>query len=185
MVDIQTISIAIASAGVFVAAVYYVFQIRHQVRMRKTDLVMKLYSTFTSKEFTDAEQDVLALQFTDFEDFRKKYGPRFSQEIRETSKSTTVVLGFYELVGTLLYRKLIELVLVYDVFGSSNVKDMFEKVKPLILGLRSERNNPLEFTGFEYLCNEIKRKEPQLRKTWAKASFPTASDSNLPTESSR
>jgi hypothetical protein len=28
MVDIQTISIGIASAGVFVAAIYYIFQIR-------------------------------------------------------------------------------------------------------------------------------------------------------------
>jgi hypothetical protein len=30
MIDIQTVSIAIASASVFVAAIYYIFQIRHQ-----------------------------------------------------------------------------------------------------------------------------------------------------------
>lgn len=49
--DIQTVSIAIASAGVFVAAVYYIFQIRNQTKMRQTDLVMKLYSQFNGFEF--------------------------------------------------------------------------------------------------------------------------------------
>jgi hypothetical protein len=36
MVDIQTVSIAIASAGVFLAAIYYILQIRHQTRIRQT-----------------------------------------------------------------------------------------------------------------------------------------------------
>ena len=35
MIDIQTISIAIASAGVFVAAIYYILQIRHQSKVRR------------------------------------------------------------------------------------------------------------------------------------------------------
>jgi hypothetical protein len=51
MVDIQTISIAIASAGVLLAAIYYVLQIKHQTRLRQTDMVMRLYTTFGSTEF--------------------------------------------------------------------------------------------------------------------------------------
>ena len=39
---LQTISIAIASAGVFLAAIYYIFQIRHQDKMRHLDLFMRL-----------------------------------------------------------------------------------------------------------------------------------------------
>jgi hypothetical protein len=50
MVDIQTVSIAIASAGVFAAAIYYALQIRHQTKLRETDLLVRLYSTFTNKE---------------------------------------------------------------------------------------------------------------------------------------
>jgi len=34
MVDIQTVSIAIASAGVFAAAVYYILQLKHQTKIR-------------------------------------------------------------------------------------------------------------------------------------------------------
>jgi hypothetical protein len=51
---LQTVSIAIASAGVFVAAVYYILQIRHQTKIRQTDLVIRLYSTYGSKEFQEA-----------------------------------------------------------------------------------------------------------------------------------
>lgn len=59
MVDIQTVSIAIASAGVFAASIYYILQIRHQNRMRQTDLVMKLYSQFNSFEFQKVWYEVL------------------------------------------------------------------------------------------------------------------------------
>jgi hypothetical protein len=105
MVDIQTVSIAIASTGVFVAAVYYIFQIRHQTKIRKTDLVIRLYNTYSSKEFNDAWFDVMELQFKDYNEYREKYSSRFSKDKREIAKSMSLVIGFFELVGTLLYRK--------------------------------------------------------------------------------
>jgi hypothetical protein len=36
VVDIPTVFIAVASAGVFLAAIYYIFQIRHQTKIRQT-----------------------------------------------------------------------------------------------------------------------------------------------------
>ena len=41
-IDIQTVSIAIASASVTLAAFYYIWQIRHQSKIRQTDLVIKI-----------------------------------------------------------------------------------------------------------------------------------------------
>ena len=74
MVDIQTVSIAVASAGVFLAAIYYIFQIRHQSKMRQTDLVMRLYSTFGSKEFQDAWTRVESIEFKNYDEYVKKRG---------------------------------------------------------------------------------------------------------------
>jgi|GEM_PF-2961565 hypothetical protein len=51
MIDIQTVSIAIASAGVLIGVVYYILDMRHQSKVRKTDLVMRLYERFGSTEF--------------------------------------------------------------------------------------------------------------------------------------
>jgi hypothetical protein len=48
VVDIQTVSIAVASASVTVAAIYYVWQIRHQTKIRKTDAFWRVYQSFNS-----------------------------------------------------------------------------------------------------------------------------------------
>jgi hypothetical protein len=37
LVDIQTVSIAIASAGVLIGVVYYILDMRHQRQVRQTD----------------------------------------------------------------------------------------------------------------------------------------------------
>jgi hypothetical protein len=67
VVDIQTASIAIASASVVVGVVYYALQLRNQNRMRQTDLLMRLYAIFTSREFEEAWYKVLCLEFKDYE----------------------------------------------------------------------------------------------------------------------
>jgi len=43
MVDVQTVSIVIASASVVAGVVYYALQIRHQAKMRQTDFIVRLY----------------------------------------------------------------------------------------------------------------------------------------------
>ena len=74
MVDIQTVSIAVASAGVFLAAIYYIFQLRHQSRVRQTDLTMRLYSTWGDESLQKACATVVGLKFEDYDDYVKKYG---------------------------------------------------------------------------------------------------------------
>jgi len=71
MVDIPSVSIVIASAGVLVVAIYYVLQIRRQTKLRQTDMVIRLYATFGSTEFQKAYQKVASLEFEDYADFRK------------------------------------------------------------------------------------------------------------------
>jgi hypothetical protein len=115
----------------------------------------------------------------------KRYGRRHSGKSPEIDKAISTVNGFFELVGTLLYRKHIDIGLVYDSFGGSMIKETWEKTKPLVAGIRRELNEPFGGAGFEYLYSEIMRKEPQLRKTWAKAILLTVPDSNSPNQSSR
>ena len=174
MVDIQTVSIAIASAGVFLAAVYYMLQIRHQTRIRKTDLLMRLYSTGTSSEFMRAFRKVMSLQVKDYQDYVKQYGPVLADNPMNNAFYT--VSTFYDLTGTLLHRKLIDLVTVYDVWDTSTPKMLYEKIKPLVLGIRREFAEPSSLVGFEYLCDELERKESQLKKTWGK--YTSQSSSN-------
>jgi len=154
VVDIPTISIATASAGVFVAAIYYVLQLRHQSRMRQTDLVVRLYSAFSGKELQEAYfETVYGFEFAGYDDFMKKY--------RMPAKPILPlwqICKFFDGVGVLLRRKLVDIGLVDELFhGEASI--VWKKVKPLVEGRRKELNQPTFYQNFEYLYNELKRRE--------------------------
>jgi len=154
MVDVSTVSIVIASAGVFAAATYYILQLRHQSKMRQTDLVVRLYSAFSGKELQEAYfETAYGFEFADYDDFKKKY--------RMMSKSILPlwqVGKFFDGVGVLLRRKLVDIGLVDELFHTEATV-IWEKVKPLIEGRRKELNQPTAYQNFEYLYNEMKKRE--------------------------
>jgi len=152
MVDVQTFSIAIASAGVFLAAIYYILQIRHQTKMRQTDLIVKLYSQFNSLEFTKVLEEVLNRKAKDYDDYRNKYG----------MAEVAAVGNFFEGIGILLKRKLIDIELVDDMF-TSPIKWTWEKTRDLTMEMRRVTNQPEIFEWFEYLYNEMKKREQKLQ----------------------
>lgn len=148
MVDIQTVSIAIASAGVFAAAIYYILQIRHQTKIRQTDLLVRLFSMTMTKDFAEAWEKVLGeREILDYRDYWRKYG---FVEVDE-------VFWFFEQLGRLLQKRLIDIDLLPIPYGQ--VKVAWEKMKPLVEGARKHFNEPKLAHGFEYLYNEMKRRE--------------------------
>lgn len=158
MVDVQTISITIASAGVFVAAIYYVLQIRHQakarqdmVKTRQADLLMRLYSTRTGKEFQESWKKVMSMESKDYHNYEKWY--EWSDFI--------VVAAFFEGIGILLHRNLIDIGLVDDLFSYS-IKTIWEKIKEVVEGVRKHHNAPQIWEWFEFLYNEMQKREQQL-----------------------
>ena len=101
MVDIQTVSIAIASASVVAGIVYYVFQVRHQTRIRQTDLIMRLHLHVVNKEFMDAYQRIKSLEFKDYNDFVEKFGPVNAERPEQTA--IMMLAMFMEGIGVLLH----------------------------------------------------------------------------------
>ena len=156
MVDImllQTVTIAITSAGVLLAATYYVLQIRHQTKLRQTDMVMRLYTTYGSTENAKARLKIMDLEFEDYADFRRKYGVDI-----EVRAAWNIVGLFFEGVGVLAKRKLISMDLVDDLF-SSDILLVWEKMKPVAEGIRKRIGRPQILEWFEYLYNEDKKRE--------------------------
>ncbi len=158
MVDIQTVSIAIASAGVMIGVVYYILDIRHQSKVRQTDMVMRLYSTFGSKEFQKAYQKWQYLEFEDFEDFLKK--GQSDSEVRTTMYS---VGTFFEGIGVLLHRKLVDIDLVDDLLTIPTI-ETWKRFEPLIATMRVHYNRPEAWEWFEYLYNELKKREQKVQQ---------------------
>jgi hypothetical protein len=155
LVDIQTVSIAIASAGVFLAAIYYILQIRNQTKIRQTDVVWRMFQTWNSVEFTDALPKAWNMALSDFEEFTRKYGV-ISSENNPAAKPISMVATYFEQIGFLVAKKLISLDHVYQLLP---VTPWWEKLKPTVEGIRKQLNMPESYCWFEYLYNECKKRE--------------------------
>ena len=159
MSEVQTVSIAIASAGVFAASIYYIFQIRHQTKLRQTDIVMRLYSIYSSKEFSEASIRYMTADFKNYNEFVEKYGSIPSENPVQIAYLT--VATFFEGIGELLHKRLFDIEIVEDLFA---VQLHWKKVEPLIMDLRKQFG-PKYNQWFEYLHNELKKKEQKLQST--------------------
>ena len=160
MIDIQTVSIAIASAGVFLAAIYYIFQIRHQSKMKQTDLVIRLVSDMRSAEVVAAFADIYGAEFKDYDDFVKKYGAPFSKN--QVPLALLMVGNYFEQLGVLFSYKLIDARLVSQLFP---ITTAWEKMEPFVKGLRKEYQSHGYYEWFEYLYNEMKKRDQKLQPT--------------------
>jgi hypothetical protein len=142
------VSIVIAAASVVAASTFYGFQIRNQVRVRKTDLVMRLYATWDSLEFQKAFHTVYWADFDDYDSAMAITGGE--------RQLWTFLLSFYDQVGVLLRRHLIEFDMVDDLLGNST-RQLWEKVEPMIREAR-ERYDPRLYEHFEFLYDEMTRR---------------------------
>jgi hypothetical protein len=152
----STASIVIASVSVTLGVVYYLLNSRRARKREKIDMVMRLYMSFNTKEFHDADSLVLSAEFKDYDEFRKKFGPPTGQEpihlaVRQISSA-------YELLGFLLHGKLIDLSLVWALF---QVESHWEKIRPIAEAARKAYNDPTYLMYFEYLYDEWKAAQEQ------------------------
>ncbi len=155
MVGITEISAMVAAAGVLVGVIYYILDLKYQNKVRQTDLVIKLSDFGTRTEFLNACADIFEAEFSDYDEFVKKYGELFSK--KSIPLSFFVVANFGERVGILLRNKLLNIVMVEQLMPS--LTDFWEKMKPVIEGVRREEPQRSYYENFEYLYNEIKKRE--------------------------
>jgi hypothetical protein len=146
--DIPSISAIVTAVGVLIGVLYYIMEMRHQTKIRQTDLVMRLYSQFSSLEFQKIWGEIQKREAKSYDDYRHKYG---------TTELNSVCV-FFEGIGILLKRKLIDIELVDDMF-TSPIKRTWEKVKDIMLEARKARDEPEIFEWFEYLYNEMEKRE--------------------------
>jgi hypothetical protein len=152
MLDIPSISAVVAAVGVTVGVFFAYLEVRNLRKQRQTDLVMRLYSTFGSREFQEAWMKFMTTEFEDYNDYLKKGGV-YAPELRL----------IYEGIGVLLRRKLLDISLVDDLF-SGPIMVTWEKWKPLAEGARKHYNRPQFAEWFEYLYNEMQKREQRLQQ---------------------
>ena len=153
MVDIQllqTVSIVIASVGVFVAAIYYMFTLRHNVKRREMETCRLVSSDFNSEEGTKRYAAMMSLEWKDFKDFMQKY--RYSNP-EEFSKYASQFM-VWETCGFLIKRKVVKAENLYDLGGFVAIFG-WEKYKDIVQGLREVVWGKDLWSNAEYFAQEM------------------------------
>jgi len=115
---------------------------------RQTQLFMHIYSQWYSTDFWINWEKVMEIDFKDYDDANEKLSP-------ETRRSARSLFVFFEGIGVLVNRGLIEPSLIDDLM-SAMVISFWEKWKVYYVEYRVRRNAPMVAEWIEYLYNIIK-----------------------------
>jgi hypothetical protein len=162
-VTLQTLLTYLTLISVPVGVFYHIMTLRNtkknqeqQLETRQAQLFMNLYETWRSPEFRKNSRWINKfVEYKDSADFHRQYG---SEENLDEFAIWTSISAFYEGIGVLVRRGLINLDLVDDLLRAS-IKVAWEKMGPEFVESRVIRGNSDLFNDFEYLYNEIKKRE--------------------------
>jgi hypothetical protein len=144
MIDIPTVASIVTTISIAIGVVFTILEIRHLARTRKTEIIMKIYEKFGSREMVEAVNKVGAAKFESLEDYRKKYG----------FTDVTEVAVLFEGVGVLLEQNLIDIRMADRLFGPT-LNLLWERMQPVIYAMRKGLNEPFFFSHYEYLIKRL------------------------------
>ena len=166
MVDLavlQSVSYIAGALGVCVAAIYYMFTLRinmktqqQNVETRQAQLFLQLYHTYHEKDWVSALHNAIYyIDFKGFDDWYEKYGPSNPEKFQ----SFDLLSHSFEGAGILVRRGLIDPSLVDDLV-SEEFLGYWEKFGPIVKEFRRRDNNPHICENQEYMYNLLREKHP-------------------------
>ncbi len=155
MVDVETISVIVGVTTVVAGVIYSSLQIREQTKTRYADFVMDVSSAYGTEEMVKALIDVMNLEFKDADDFVSKYGSISSDN--SIYVDIIMVGDYFQGVGFLVHKKMLDVDVVTDLLPVL----LWEKIMPVIYSYRKRMGQPRIFQWFEYLYDEMKKREQQ------------------------
>ncbi|MHA2423461.1 MAG: hypothetical protein ACXAEF_01660 [Candidatus Thorarchaeota archaeon] len=154
MQDIQTLSIAIGTAGLLIGILYHINTLRNAKKTRQAQLYMQFLTMGMDK---DLIKDLLEVNDWDW-----KNAVELSQQYNTLDHKAKFrsVVAYYTGLGTMVKENLIKLNIVPDLFIIA-VRDFWEKYQPVFVNIP---NTPYPhyasaFDMIEYLYREIRKKE--------------------------
>ena len=144
MEDLSIIGGYITYASLMIGLILALMELRHWHKTRKTEIIMNVYNRFSEREIIEVISKVGSSKYENFEDYRNKYG---FTEVMELST-------LFEGLGVLLQQKLIDIKMI-DQFFSPTLSFLWDKMKPIIYGMRKYLNEPFYFSHFELIVNQL------------------------------
>jgi DNA-binding ferritin-like protein (Dps family) len=144
MIDLDTVASIVTTLSIVVGVVFTILEIRHLGKNRKTEVIMKIYDRFGTREIVEAINRVGNARFESIEDYNKKYG----------FTDVTQIAELFEGIGVLLEQGLIDIKMVDKLFGPT-LNLLWVRMKPVLYSMREGLNEPFFFSHYEYLINRL------------------------------
>jgi hypothetical protein len=144
MIDLDTVASIVTTLSIVVGVVFTILEIRHLGKNRKTEVIMKIYDRFGTREIVEAINRVGNARFESIEDYNKKYG----------FTDVTQIAELFEGIGVLLEQGLIDIKMVDKLFGPT-LNLLWVRMKPVLYAMREGLNEPFFFSHYEYLINRL------------------------------
>lgn len=160
--DVQTVSIALAGIGIFIASINFIVMSRKADQQRHMELFMGIYDRFHADDFTKAQMDY---NLWDWGDASNLIDDQYIIDNAAEYGQFFKLSKYYEGIGVLVTRGLFDLDLVEDLMGN-NVIGFWEKAKPVFKEMQ-RRWDPRHGNSIEALYDAV----IDLRKQRAPASI--------------
>jgi hypothetical protein len=158
MVSFEFIALVLTGLGLTASIIYYANILSNanktqqlQLETRQAQLFMSLFDTLRSSEFRMQWHTVEALEWKDYDEFHDKYNPEKEPEILS---AVTSLMEYFEGVGVLWKRGLIDISLVEDLLGNTLLM-AWDVLEPIAKGNRLTFQRPTMWNDFEAIANEL------------------------------
>src|SRR3972149_966852 len=134
MVDLAEIQMAyymVAATGVLIAAIYYIINLRYNMKAREMEICRLFTTDYVSDQGLQRFAIVSTMEWKDHEDFMEKYG--YSNP--EMFGKWVSMFYVWETLGVLIKSKVVKAELIYALGGYGAIR-LWEKYKDIIQGRR-------------------------------------------------
>ena len=163
MIDLQTVLTYLTLISVPVGVFYHIMTLNNTrknqeltlksqqlaTETRQTQLFMQIYSRWTDTTFNENYFNLIDREWKDFDDWMAKYGDQV--KIRASNRA---IDQYFEGIGVLVHRGLIDISLVDDLMSSLLIS-FWDKRSPLVNEARERYGSPQIMEWTEYLYNQV------------------------------
>jgi hypothetical protein len=150
LAEIQTAYYMVAATGVLVAAIYYIINLRYNMKAREMEICRLCTSDMSSDPGLQRYATVMTLKWKGYEDFMERYGYS-NPEIYGKWVSQFFVL---ETMGVFLKMKITSAETIYYL-GGYGVLRLWEKYKDIIQGRRDAAFGQDFMINLEFFAGEM------------------------------
>ena len=151
LMDLASATVIIASISVVVGVILALLQLRDQVKNRQAQLVVQLYNQFSDTEFLENVDYTL----NEYENFDPESFSKNGQDAWNDQRMISVLI-FFEGIGVLAKRKLIDINLVGDMLSTPIIM-VWKTLEPRIKASRKALQREQVGEWFEFLYEEIQK----------------------------